>query len=187
MHPSLFFLSRFFRHPRSIASIVPTSRYALRRVCEKIREGASVIVEYGPGTGDLARHILASGKLAPHGKLILIEQNPEFASHLLSTFSDPRVRVFCSGADRVREILGECGEETADHVLSSIPLSLITPAERRRILSSTASILRIHGSFIVFLYRRRVLLWLKEFFPVVTIDRELWNLPPIAIFEARKK
>jgi len=48
----LLFVRNFFRHPRMLGSIVPSSRFLIKQLLEPINFGrARVIVEYGPGVG----------------------------------------------------------------------------------------------------------------------------------------
>ena len=46
----LLFARNFFRHPRMLGSLVPSSRFLIRELLDPIRwERARVIVEYSPG------------------------------------------------------------------------------------------------------------------------------------------
>ena len=55
------FLQEFVRHPRQVASVVPSSRFLERRIVEAAGiRSAKVVVELGPGTGGTTRAILRS-------------------------------------------------------------------------------------------------------------------------------
>ncbi len=188
MHPSLLFLRGFLKRPGEVSSVIPTLKGAVRKICEKMDlSGRKVIVEYGPGTGVIVRHLLDESLLSDDSRVILIEKSPEFAIALEREIQDPRVRVFHGSAENVGEILRLCSEQRADYVISSIPLSVIPPDVRERILEETKRILAPDGSFIVYLFRPVVEQYLKEAFPFVERDFEPFNIPPLQIFTARKE
>jgi phospholipid N-methyltransferase len=55
----LLFARNFFRHPRMLGSIVPSSRFLIKQLLEPINFGrARVIVEYGPGVGVITAELL---------------------------------------------------------------------------------------------------------------------------------
>ena len=187
----VLFLRNFLKNPLTLSSVVPTSRYGVERVCSKVNgDVRRVIVEYGPGTGVIARRLLQEGKLTHDSKLILIEKTKELA-HALKKLEqhDPRVCVFHGDAKQVKSIIRASGEVRADYVLSSIPLSveaLIPPDLRSQIIRDTHDVLKPDGSFIVFLFRYRVKGYLQEVFTEVRTEWEWRNLPPLFVFEAKK-
>jgi phospholipid N-methyltransferase len=155
-------------------------------VCAKIEGRPHVIVEYGPGTGVVARELLKGNRLAEDGLLILIERDPSLASMLQKKLHDPRVRIFCDSAVNVRRILRTCGVPCAEYILSSIPLTCFRKDVRQKILEETSRALAPHGAHIVFLFRRSVEKFLQSVFPSVEKEAEPRNLPPLMIFTARK-
>jgi|GEM_PF-197097 len=186
MHEKILFLMAFFRHPHIISSVIPTSRYSLQLIAKKI-DGSRrrVIVEYGPGTGGLAKVLLTGDKLTRDSKLILIEKTGVFADYLIRSLNDPRVHVFHDSAEFVDRILEKCGEKKADYVLCSVPLTIFPSALRETILSKTRAVLAADGVFIVYLIRGRVKKYLRKHFPRVTASRVLRNIPPLIVCEAR--
>ncbi|MDO8648374.1 MAG: SAM-dependent methyltransferase [Candidatus Peregrinibacteria bacterium] len=187
MHENIAFLKGFLQHPGDISSVIPTSQIAVKRVIDLI-DGSQkrVIVEYGPGTGVLMKQLLKKGKLTDDSEVILIEKTPEFADMLRQNIHDPRVKVFCDSAENVKEILQQCGHTHADYILSSIPFSIFSEDLRNSILENTRDVLSDDGTFIVYLFRLRVRDYLKEYFLSVHTDRELRNIPPLYIFQARR-
>jgi phospholipid N-methyltransferase len=56
---ALLFARNFFRHPRMLGSIVPSSRFLIKELLQPIDwNQARVIVEYGPGVGVITAEIL---------------------------------------------------------------------------------------------------------------------------------
>ncbi|MDD5055510.1 MAG: hypothetical protein PHZ00_04555 [Candidatus Peribacteraceae bacterium] len=188
MDGKLLFLRNFLRHPLAIASPLSTSRTAAIHLAERItKKGRLVIIEYGPGTGVLAKAILSGGNFSADSLLILIETNKEFVRHLRRTLNDPRVYVFHASAERVGDILTLCGERRADYIFSSIPLSVIPAPTVARILRVTERALAVDGRFIVFLVRLKARKMLRKKFPTVHTKIEPASLPPLFVFEASKR
>src|SRR5216683_2108277 len=87
--PALLFARNFFRHPRMLGSIVPSSRFLIKQLLEPINFGrARVIVEYGPGVGGITTELLRH--MRADATLIAIETNPDFVRHLRETLGDKR-------------------------------------------------------------------------------------------------
>ena len=77
----LLFARNFFRHPRMLGSIVPSSRFLIKQLLEPINWGrARVIVEYGPGVGGITAELLRH--MRSDATLIAIEMNPDFVAYL---------------------------------------------------------------------------------------------------------
>src|SRR5260370_12429366 len=90
---ALLFARNFFRHPRMLGSIVPSSRFLIKQLLEPIDWAhARVIVEYGPGGGGITAEILR--RIRPDANLIAIETNPEFGGFLRSSTQDKRLHGF---------------------------------------------------------------------------------------------
>ncbi|MFL5341390.1 MAG: class I SAM-dependent methyltransferase [Gemmataceae bacterium] len=185
----LRFLGGFLRRPLQTSSVAPTTFANARRIVARIRKpGRKVVVEFGPGTGVVARALLASGRLTADCLVILIETNREFAEALKRTLCDPRVRVVHDSAENVEVILRRFGERHVDYVLCSIPLLILTTAAQAQILSATRRLLSADGELIVFLFRKRVARLLEaDFAPVEPMSRLLWNIPPLVLFVVRRR
>lgn len=166
-----------------VGAIVPTSSVAVKRVCSRIDfDRARVIVEYGPGTGVFSKFILR--RMSPESKLILIEINPEFC-RILRRIDDPRIHVFQESAEDIGRILEECGEDSADHMISGIPFSILNKTLRNRILDNTHNALAPQGKFLVYQYSTFIKKCLSEHFGRVDTDFEILNIPPLFIFEVQ--
>src|SRR5690349_11664898 len=89
---ALLFARNFFRHPRMLGSIIPSSRFLIRQLLQPIDwQAAHVIVEYGPGVGNITAEILT--RMRPDALLIVIETNTDFVRFLRATFPDRRLCV----------------------------------------------------------------------------------------------
>jgi phospholipid N-methyltransferase len=178
---ALLFARNFFRHPRMLGSIIPSSRFLIKQLLQPIDwEQARVIVEYGPGVGGITAEILR--RMRPDAQLIAIETNPEFVAFLRKTLVDPRIQVVEDSAANVKEILLRFGHAKANYIISGIPLGSMPQAIREPILRNTAEALGTGGSFFVFQFTTRVLPDLQRFFRYVKRKFEPLNVLPAHLF-----
>ena len=178
---ALLFARNFFRHPRMLGSIIPSSRFLIRQLLQPIDwEAARVIVEYGPGVGSITAEILA--RMRPDATLIAIETNPEFVRFLGSAIPDERLRVTEGSAESVDEILRRLGYPHANYIISGIPFSTISAELRERILRKTSVALAPGGSFLVYQFSTRVLPDLQRIFHYVKRKFEPLNVLPAHLF-----
>ena len=181
---ALLFARNFLRHPVMLGSIVPSSRFLIRRLLAPIDwSQARVIVEYGPGVGVVTRQILRN--MRPDAALIVIETNPEFVAFLRSAIADVRLKVVEGPADEVIEILRESGHTKADYIISGIPFSTMAPDVRERTLRDTYLALAPGGAFLVFQFSTRVLRDLRRIFRDVRRRFEFLNVLPAHLFICR--
>jgi phospholipid N-methyltransferase len=178
---ALLFARNFFRHPRMLGSIVPSSRFLIKELLQPIDwNQARVIVEYGPGVGVITEEILR--RMRSDAILIAIEMNPDFVTHLRSTLPDERLQVVEGSAELVGEVLERFGRGKANYIISGIPFSTIPAAVRERILRTTSEALAPGGAFLVFQFSTRVLEDLQRVFHYVRRKFEPLNVLPAHLF-----
>jgi phospholipid N-methyltransferase len=178
---ALLFARNFFRHPRMLGSIVPSSRFLIKQLLQPIDwNRARVIVEYGPGVGVITAEILR--RMRSDAILIAIELNPDFVTHLRSTLPDERLKVVEGSAEAVGEILERVGRGKANYIISGIPFSTIPAQVRERILRNTSTALAPGGGFLVFQFSTRVLEDLQRVFHYVRRKFEPLNVLPAHLF-----
>ena len=178
---ALLFARNFFRHPRMLGSIVPSSRFLIKQLLEPINFGrARVIVEYGPGVGGITQEVLR--RMRSDAALIAIEMNPDFVSYLRNSITDKRLQVVEGSAVAVDEILRRFGYTQADYIISGIPFSTIPAPLRERILRKTRDLLEPGGAFLVYQFSTRVLQDLKRIFGYVGRKFEPLNVLPAHLF-----
>jgi phospholipid N-methyltransferase len=181
---ALLFARNFFRHPRMLGSIIPSSRFLIRQLLQPIDwTAAQVIVEYGPGVGNITAEILQ--RMSPEATLIAIETNPEFVQFLRASFPDQRLRVVQDSAESVTQILKRFGHANANYIISGIPFSTIPADVRERILRNTSAALAAGGAFLVFQFSTRVLPDLQRVFHYVKRQFEPLNVLPAHLFFCR--
>jgi phospholipid N-methyltransferase len=181
---ALLFARNFLRHPRMLGSIVPSSRFLVRRLLAPIDwSQARVIVEYGPGVGVVTSQILRN--MRPDATLIAIETNPQFVAFLRSSIDDARLKVVEESAEKIVEILRDSGYAGANYIVSGIPFSTMPPDVRERTLRYTNMALAPGGAFLVFQFSTRVLRDLRRIFRDVRRRFEFLNVLPAHLFICR--
>jgi len=176
----MLFARQFLRNPMQVASLVPSSRFLMRRIVTAAAvDRAALVVELGPGTGGTTRAILEA--LPPRGKLLAIEVNPDL-HHAVSTIPDDRLIAHQGDACDLPEILSGYGLGNADAVVSGIPFSTIGRAVGQRIAAAIADALAADGRFVAYQASGRVAELCRPHFGAPRVHTELLNLPPMRVF-----
>lgn len=178
---ALLFARNFFKHPRMLGSLIPSSRFLIEEVLGQVEwERARVMVEYGPGVGTFTGEIL--NRMRPDGTLVVLETNAEFVSFLRETYPDARLLVVHGSAQEVDRVLEENGLGRADYVISGIPFSTMPQEVRAEILQKTHDVLRPSGAFLVYQFSPAVQPYLEQVFARVTRAFEPLNILPAQLF-----
>jgi phospholipid N-methyltransferase len=178
------FAKNFFKHPKMLGSIIPSSRFLINRVLRLIDwQRARVIVEYGPGVGTFTSEIL--DRMGPGSALVVLETNADFVAYLGHAIPDERLHVVHGSAADVQHVLSDLGLGKADYVISGIPFSVLPPEVREGILKATRTVLQTDGAFLVYQFSPKVLPYLERVFSSVNRDFEPLNVLPAQVFFSR--
>lgn len=177
----LAFFQGFLKRPMEVASIIPSSRFLMRRVvrCADVAN-ARFVVELGPGTGGSTRTLLRA--MRPDARLLAIEINPSFVRLLQSSIHDLRLVVHEGSASAIGAALRAHGLGQPDLVLSGIPFSTIPKTLGRQILESVREVLAPGGRFVAYQARDRVEILGREVFGRARVQMELLNVPPMRVY-----
>ena len=171
-----------FATDKDVASITPSSKYCIRKLCEHIDFATTdVIVEYGGDTGVFTNHFLK--QMRPDAKLFVFETNDNFAD-LLNKIDDNRLTVFHESVEDLIELLPDDTLGNVDHVVSGIPFSFFDWDMKIDILSKTRQVLRDEGSFLAYQTSGHLKDPLNEAFGNFTTEFCWKNIPPYFIYEA---
>ncbi len=176
-----------------VASVTPTSRFGVKKVCEKINfPETKLILEYGPGTGNFTTRLLEN--MGERSTLVAIERNFDFCRILKRSIHDPRLAIFHDSAENVLNVLKACngaGELKADYIISGIPFSLLPRPKKMTILKNTHAALKKGGKFLAYqaFFQLPDILKnpLQEIFGDVQVRYFLFSVPPLLILEAVKR
>jgi phospholipid N-methyltransferase len=184
--PALVFARNFFKNPRMLGSLIPSSRFLVKQLLRDVRwDEARVIVEFGPGVGTISGEILK--RMRPDATLVVFEINRDFVRVLREHFTDPRLKVIERSATDVQEVLRELGLGQADCIVSGIPFSIMSEENRRAVVRNTHAALRVGGSFLVYQFSSRVRADLERIFGPVHTQFEPRNILPARLFHCVKK
>lgn len=180
----LIFLQEALKHPFQIGSIIPSSRFLERRVVAAAGiAAADVVVELGPGTGGTTRALLRA--LPQHARLLSIDVNPHFHG-LLMRIGDERLTPHLGSACDLQEILADYGLGAPNAVVSGIPFSTMSRGMGGQIIQVVASSLAPGGRFVAYQVSNRVLALGEMFLGKGQAATELFNIPPMRVFQWEK-
>lgn len=181
---SLIFAREFFRHPREVGSIIPSSGFLERRLVTMADIGAArTVVELGSGTGGTTRALLAA--MHPDARLLCMEINAHFRDKLRA-IGDPRVIVDGAGAITLREALQRHGLPAPDVVISGIPFSTMSDADGERIIRGIHEVLPAGGRFVAYQVRDQVKQLSVPILGEAEVQMELRNIPPMRLYRWNK-
>lgn len=174
-----------FASDKDVASITPSSKYCIRKLCEHIDfKTTKTIVEYGGGTGVFTKHFLK--KMSPDAKLFVFETNGNFYKKL-TAIDDERLTVFHQTVEDILDLLPENLLGSVDHVVSGIPFSFFDWDMKIDILTKTKTVLRPKGSFLAYQTSGHLKEPLTESFGNYTTEFCWKNIPPYFIYDAVNK
>jgi phospholipid N-methyltransferase len=184
--PAMMFLKGFIKHPVMVGAVASSSQRLVRHVLSRVDwSNCKLFVEYGPGVGTFTRPIL--DRLAPDGKLIVIDTNPDFIAYLNATIDDSRLIAICGSAADVKQIVKDHGFEHADFIASGLPFSTLPAGVGDQIAKATQEILRPGGAFLVYQYNPKVRTFLTPHWEKIDHAIEWWNIPPAQLWWAWKE
>lgn len=179
------FLKEFFKYPRSIGAVAPSSRYLADNMLSTINfETAQCIIEYGPGTGAFTEKLLS--RVGDNTTVILLEINKSFYSALNKVYKHRQnVIVLNQSAEFVDAIIRKIGINKVDYIISGLPFTSLPKDVSESILLKTKKVLRNRGTFITFQYTLLKKSMFTKYFKKIRIKRTLLNFPPAYVLECR--
>lgn len=182
---ALVFARNFFRNPRMLGSVIPSSRYLVHHLLRDIDwERARVIVELGPGVGTITREVLR--RMRADAVLLAFEINDDFVRHLKEHLDDPRLRVHHRSGVEIGNVLRELRLGKADYVIAGIPFSIMSEEDRTAVLRNCHDALAEGGVMLVYQFSARVRADLEKLFGRVRRMFEPRNVLPAHLFECVK-
>jgi phosphatidylethanolamine/phosphatidyl-N-methylethanolamine N-methyltransferase len=148
---SFYFLRRFLRRPRHVASVWPSSRYLAEQMFRDLdlRTG-DLVIEYGPGTGAFTVEVERMRRIGIGVRYLGIEKDPGMYDFLTHRFPD--LNFVLGDARDIVEICATRRLPAAAAVISGLPLTFMDRESLRRIVASTGACLRSDGVFRTFSY-----------------------------------
>lgn len=163
------FVSEFLKHPKQVGAIAESSQFLARKMVCQI-DGATNVVEFGPGTGPVTKEILRH--LPKDGKLTCFEINPGFCEQL-KTIGDQRLKVINDDVRNCQRYV-----EKFDCIVSSLPLASFDRQMKEEILALSGK----SKTYVQFQYNPFLLPKLKRYFRDVKIKFVPLNIPPAFVY-----
>lgn len=177
----LLFAKNFLQHPKMLGSMIPSSRFLVDRLLNKINwKQARTIVEYGPGVGTITGRILE--RMSPDASLVVFEMNEDFVRHLNRAYPDHRLHVVHGSAENVYCELDRLKLVGADYIISGIPFTTLPVQLRDTIMRESRKALNPKGAVLVYQFTRAVLPYLRSHFEQIDQDFEPRNILPARLF-----
>jgi phospholipid N-methyltransferase len=181
LRDSFEFLRGFLRNPAQVGSVIPSSRRLEQRL---VREAgmaeARTVVELGPGTGGTTAAFLKA--MPSSARLLAIELDENFHSHLSETITDPRLILELGSADRLADYLHAHRMSAPDAIVSGIPFSTMPPEVSDRVAAAVAKVLRPGGRFVAYQVRAHVASFVSPYLGPAQKRWEVVNIPPVRVF-----
>jgi len=148
------FIRESRRHFHDTGALLPSSRFLAHALASELRKRRNPcrILEVGPGTGSVTRHILRN--LLPSDQLDLVELNSHFITVLEQRFD--REWRFWQHRDQVKVIHAAvqdlAGEGTYDYIISGLPLNNFGVSLVREIYQCYSRLLKPGGTLSYYEY-----------------------------------
>jgi len=143
------FFRQWLRSPKSMGSIIPSSRALGRAVANQVSwQPGQVVVELGAGTGAISQELIESG-LAPEA-MMMIELDRSLFEYLRERF--PKVRVVNGDATRLVDILRQQGVDQVGTVISGLPMVNMPVAFQRAIVEQGLAAIAPGGCMLQYSY-----------------------------------
>jgi phospholipid N-methyltransferase len=180
----VFSYIRAFLEDKGVSSVMPSSKYIIKRVIKGMDlKKAKIVVEYGAAEGVITREILS--KLGPDARLIALEFNEKLFAEL-KHIKDPRLTAFCGDVREIEKFLADVPKGSVDAITSGIPFAFLRGRERHELLTKTSDWLKPGGRFVPYQVTTHLIPLLEDYFSKVKTEFEIRNLPPHFVFTAYK-
>ena len=180
------FLKESIKNLKTLGTITPSSRFLASRMLREIDfSKVKYLVELGSGNGAITKFIL--NKLPENAKLICFEINENFYEQLLK-IKNPNLIVLKASAENLDEELNKLNINSVDHIISSLPLTIIPESITDEILKNSIKVIETNGTFIQFQYSLTYYKKLKKVFnKSIALDFEPLNIPPAFVYRCKKE
>lgn len=179
----MLFLYKFFRAPKQIGSVTPSSRFLARKMVEAVPwPEIRYTAELGAGTGAITKFI-HNARNHP-GKFILFERDALLRERLSQMYPDYNCY---PDATQITNALQSEGIPHLDCILSGLPFFNFEQSVRDKLLEQILLSLRPGGWFVAFQYSFQMKKQLKEHFNIESINFVPYNIPPAFVYVCRKE
>jgi|SRR3989338_1571720 len=177
----MVFFMNALRNPIT-GSIVPSQKFLINKLVSPIGERESkLIVELGTGSGCVTKKILERRKR--NCRVLSFEINRELASMTAQKIKADKFRII---NDDAANLLKYMPKESADFIISSLPLGNLKKEKVMSILSAVKDCLKEGGVYMQYQYLLADFSKIRRVFPRVKIGYALLNFPPAFVYRCVK-
>lgn len=178
----LLFLKTFFRSPRQIGSIAPSSKFLAQRMLSSVAwQEIQHVAELGAGTGAITTFIDAVKPTA--ARVLLFEKDPILLARLQNSYPD---YACYSDAGELDKVMDKENIQQLDCVLSGLPFFNFPQHLREHLIGQIHASLKPGGLFIAFQYSQQMKPQLSRYFDIQNIHFVLLNVPPAFVYVCQK-
>jgi phosphatidylethanolamine/phosphatidyl-N-methylethanolamine N-methyltransferase len=146
-----YFLNRFVRSPKHIASVWPSSRFLAAQMFDGLRLGSGdVVIEYGPGTGSFTLEVQRLCNSGVSIRYLGVERDAGMHQFLQRRF--PALDFVLADAAKVVELCRLRDLPPAAAIISGLPMIFFDSNALHRLFAATRDCLRPDGVFRTFSY-----------------------------------
>lgn len=179
------FLKAFLKNPKQTGSVIQSSRFLSKKIISPINpKKAKVVVELGAGTGVVTKEILKT--LSDNAILICFEIDKDLAKKIKKNINDPRLKIICDGAEKMKRYLSKFGRGGVDYFVSELPLISLGREKSDEILKLIGTFLSPSGKYIQIQYSLLGKKKIMHFFPKTKIVFTPLNIPPSFVYICSK-
>ncbi len=179
------FFRQWLRSPKSMGSVIPSSRALARAIAQEVAwQPGQYVVELGGGTGAISQGLIERG--IPRDRLIVIELDTALHAYLKDRLTG--CLVIQGDATRLGEILArhEIGE--IGTVISGLPMVGMPFEFQRAIIEQGFKVMKPGSFMLQYSYSPVPPIPAAKLGVEARIARYvLWNFPPAAVWRYRKK
>jgi phospholipid N-methyltransferase len=187
------FLKGFFKHPRAVGAVLPSSVHLANELLRHVDwKTTRALAEIGPGTGPITQSILQQRQKTT--VFFAVELDRQFVKLLQSRF--PQADIVHADAHELRHLCDSRQIDHLDALISGLPWAAFPSKLQLNLLAAVLDSLGPKGRFSTFAYIHG--LWLpagirfrgllKEHFDSVEISPIVWkNAPPAIVYHCQKK
>ncbi|HSG07170.1 MAG TPA: methyltransferase domain-containing protein [Longimicrobiales bacterium] len=178
-------LIKHIQNIRTSGTILPSSGFLVERLVRGIDfANATLIIEFGVGTGCVTRQILR--RMRSDARLISLEINAAFVEEG-RRIRDPRLTVHHACATALPRIMEDEGITAVDAVVSSLPLSIMDSPMVDQILDVARDSLAPGGRFLQYQYSLSQRHRLSHRYNDVAVGFTPFNIPPAFVYQCSQE
>jgi len=184
-----YFFKTFLRSPSKIGSIMPSSKFLVNEILNKVDfSDAKILVELGAGTGVVTKELYNLVKIIEKKQnlkrqVVIFEQDKKLRNFLKLKFKGFN---FFENAFELSTNLKQENISSVDVILSGLPFANFSSKEREKLLAEILRCLKPGGKFIMFQYSLQMKEHLEKVFKKVELSFVLFNIPPAVIYTCTK-